>query len=457
MVRSYHDPMKQKARANLVYFVRKYLSHISPKDMRVLCFPGAEIDGQEALEVKEVYDVLGVPRQNIIGVERDAQNAQRLRKADLGIHVIEADLVDYLKQPNVPVFDIVSLDYMGQRGDVESLIMDSISGDQHLAPRSIVHTNYLGRRESQLKQERMVSDLHYGNLQERVATLFLRNIERGTLEKPDNIKDVLAQAHKDIDIRVKTDLSRLEQNDIPLDKLRENYAFFDSISLRQSGYITDPASSLIFDFNGIRDRIKRDARNSTYHLRGQMLENIYEVGLTMKQIVAKKLEPRFGVCAAPIVDYSVNAPLNVRSLRAMERYEYVSNKNATMLTTFFCVENVTPRIIEAAQNILGLRDVQLRINPNCLRPAKFDDEVERVSEYVNNRVQLPPKPIFLGSSYSPPPRKELISRVDAVGLLRGGASCSEIAECYRGFDVGQLAALKAHYVTMNKLLPEERT
>ncbi|MEA3514900.1 MAG: hypothetical protein U9R34_05455, partial [Nanoarchaeota archaeon] len=83
MVKSYNDPVKQKARDKLREFIANNLKP-DYKNAKVLCFPGAEHKGEEALEIKEVYDVLGIPRKNIVGLEYDEENAERLRKADLG-------------------------------------------------------------------------------------------------------------------------------------------------------------------------------------------------------------------------------------------------------------------------------------------------------------------------------------------------------------------------------------
>ena len=63
MVRSYNDPVKSLAREKQKQFIqRNLLPYKKPKNLRVLCFPGAEVDGEEAIEVKEIYDQLGIPR-----------------------------------------------------------------------------------------------------------------------------------------------------------------------------------------------------------------------------------------------------------------------------------------------------------------------------------------------------------------------------------------------------------
>jgi len=48
---TYNDPAKQRSREKLLEFIKKHLSFRKPRDLRVVCFPGAEVEGEEALEV----------------------------------------------------------------------------------------------------------------------------------------------------------------------------------------------------------------------------------------------------------------------------------------------------------------------------------------------------------------------------------------------------------------------
>ena len=83
--------------------------------------------------------------------------------------------------------------------------------------------------------------------------------------------------------------------------------------------------------------------------------------------------------------------------------------------------------------------------------GQYLDKLHRIVHHLQTLsvLQLPHR-IHLGSSYEPPKRKERITREQAVDLLRDGVSTAEIVNCYRGFSIMQLAALKAHYVTMGK-------
>ena len=95
------DLIRNMAKKTLLGFKR-------PEFLRVLCLPGVD-----AAEVIEVYDPLGIPRANIVGIERDAQVAEILRRRNLGIKIVEKDIEDYVKSERGFDFDIISLDYTG--------------------------------------------------------------------------------------------------------------------------------------------------------------------------------------------------------------------------------------------------------------------------------------------------------------------------------------------------------
>ena len=63
----YHDDWAKTKSRDLVRLMieRTLLKFRRPKDIRVLCFPG--IDAEEIIQV---YDSLGIPRSNVVGVER---------------------------------------------------------------------------------------------------------------------------------------------------------------------------------------------------------------------------------------------------------------------------------------------------------------------------------------------------------------------------------------------------
>ena len=70
-------------------------NNLNPKDLKVLCLPGPE-----ALEIKEVYDRLGIPRENIFGVEIDKKRFDYLQTQAEGARLFNEDILSYLRKTN---------------------------------------------------------------------------------------------------------------------------------------------------------------------------------------------------------------------------------------------------------------------------------------------------------------------------------------------------------------------
>lgn len=146
------DWAKAKSRDLLKDMIaRTLLKFRKPKDLKVLCLPGVD-----AAEILQVYDPLGIPRENITGVEREAPIAEILRGKEidgkpLGIKVIHDSLDDYLVKTyksHAPLnFDVVSLDYTGplRLKHIQSLqILSEIEGRNHF----VLHQANLVKRDA---------------------------------------------------------------------------------------------------------------------------------------------------------------------------------------------------------------------------------------------------------------------------------------------------------------------
>jgi hypothetical protein len=106
----YHDDWAKVKSRTLVkdMIERALLPKRRPSNLYVLCFPGID-----AREIYEVYDPLGIPRENIVGLERDQAIAKELEAKRLGIKVVPKSLDEYLGTLRQSHFDVVSLDYTG--------------------------------------------------------------------------------------------------------------------------------------------------------------------------------------------------------------------------------------------------------------------------------------------------------------------------------------------------------
>ena len=98
------------------------LTFRKPQDLRVLCLPG-----RDAIEIYEIYDPLGIPRENIVGVEMRKDYVKELEAKNLGIQIVPTTLEAYIAGQNSFNFDIVSLDYTGVLNHKQTGLLSKIS------------------------------------------------------------------------------------------------------------------------------------------------------------------------------------------------------------------------------------------------------------------------------------------------------------------------------------------
>ncbi len=155
MDKSYNDTVKDITRVKLQNGIRDYiLSYRKPKDVRIFCFPGAQKDGEVALELA-YYDALGIPRENITGVELDREKYDRLCAAGLGIELIHAKDLEVLKTARSKgrKWTVFNLDYTSYFSPERHYALELIASDGLLDNRGIIATNFMARRENEDAQD----------------------------------------------------------------------------------------------------------------------------------------------------------------------------------------------------------------------------------------------------------------------------------------------------------------
>jgi hypothetical protein len=324
MDKSYNDPAKQKSREKLREFIRKNLVSVKKsRDVRVVCLPGAGKEGEEALEVKEVYDPLGIPRSNITGIEFDPEAAARLRKADLGITIAECDAKEFFRTTEQK-FDVISLDYLGQQGDDELDTLDYIAGRQTLANRGIFATVYFGSRESKRVQRRMYYDITV-----KRAT--------GAINHPDTERSSML----DTFIRLaKEEETESVQCEMSTDKLRDSITA-KTISTFMAGEFLWPNYRMIFKNNAEFIGLQRFAEEySKTHEeppwdKGTRMRILYNLFLDTS---VKSLAREYRLDEAEIA-YLLGGLLaketNSYYVDNIERYYYTSNSGSSMLMDLY--------------------------------------------------------------------------------------------------------------------------
>lgn len=452
MVKSYDDPTKRKARDKLREFISK--NSTKPiKDVKVVCFPGAEIEGEEALEVKEIYDALGIPRENIVGLEYAPESAERLKKADLGIEVICQDAYDFFKTTD-RTFDVVSLDYTGQRTWKERDITRYVGGRGVLNKFGIFCTNHLIRREG----EHMKKFL----LEQRLDVAFADYMGRLNIGKMS--KNDLLQLNKFLREEEHKHREQLETGEIDLNIIRDAI-ILDNLQILTNGKTeVDPSWYLLKNNPAVNnptlmdeseltpaiERLpKKGIESGEFYLDEKMKKEASERGLL--QALTRKGFPEqeaSSIMRVLRIDYQKGSTIG-----SLERYIYTSNKNGRMLYDMMALKPISYSLVQGAKEIISIREStgQVNLNPLGHSGRKLRKRIEKIVPKILDGLSIDiPHPTDLGSSWVPPKRKEKVSKDDAIDLLKGGYSPAEISECYSGFTKMQLAAFKAHYVTMRK-------
>ncbi|MBM0103200.1 tetratricopeptide repeat protein [Steroidobacter sp. S1-65] len=141
MKNSYKQVVKESSRTALREFIQAAFTLREISIARVLCFPG-----REGLEVP-IYCGLGVPPENIVCIEKDRCFANELKRRKQGTKIHRQTLQDFLDDPPVGQFEIISLDTMAQFASFVPAL-HALRGRDLIADRAILSTNFCGAREA---------------------------------------------------------------------------------------------------------------------------------------------------------------------------------------------------------------------------------------------------------------------------------------------------------------------
>lgn len=442
MTKSYNDSVKQKAREKFRNFIaRNLLSFKRSNQVKVVCFPGAEVEGEEALEVREVYDKLGIPRKNIVGLEYNPENAKRLKKANLGIEVVCQNALEFFKTTSKQ-FDVISLDYTGQRTWRERDTTRYIAGRQLLNHLGVLCTNHAIRRESRGMQKTMLENcIFFGDVAIGKAVGGANAVQQ-LGEQFDEAEKELKDKFKEIDDRKK----------INLNEIRDGITFHNLSVMGGGKAEINPVNNILANNPYIREKRNNGfgSENDPHDKGVETTPNywrekaLYSMGITAF-IGEMASELKWSPDEIMKIVIAQDAYFKGSYFaRAMERYTYVSNKNFTMMMDIAAFKPMPYRLVEQAKRIFTInpRDGLQIINPLRVGGEKLSKMRKKFLEECDMELghQIP-NTNYLGSSWKP---KDRINRTQAIDLLQSGCNPREIAECYSGFSTMQLAGFKAH-------------
>ncbi len=434
MVKSYDDPIKQKAREAQKGFIKRNLSFVKPKDIRVLCFPGAEQEGQVALEVKEIYFELGIPPGNITGLELDRERYERLVRANLGIELHHCSDVEFLSaaRKNGRKWTVISLDYTSFFTERHMYALDLIVGDALLGNYGVFVTNFLGKRENGDSQ-----DLLQNNFQTLKGDWNMFNVaksieERTELElSPFNLRQDRSSILRGI-VQGQFSLGNAALYHGLYREFLSLGQFVELFLSRCGPYGVDEDLKVM---DG-RTPMEVIARHREYRniARDLLWTSLIHNGLSSTEALLY-----FIIRSRPYF------------LDQSESYSYVSNSGSPMLFDLFFF-NKHESELRPFQDFLSFNpenktySTWANVSPKkeLILKERAREIVDRLEKKMIVEFHSIEERVHLGSSYSPGARKPKISTEDARYLVIEGVPIKEILDTFSGVTVAQLRAFKAH-------------
>ena len=334
------DSAKQMWRENMIYFISRYFSPKQLRNCRVLCFPGKEMR-----EVFDVYDILGIKRKNIVGLEERSKEHKALEdmndSLENRIQVVNSSDLEYLQQQSVTPFDIVSLDYCGYFNNKKADAITSLVTRGWLSPKAILITNYQKGRENTPTKTSF-----------RRAGHILKNY--------DQIKDTTARQLADFMLSQSSVIdqdSELEDlreeviQSFPVQKCFNGTGFWNTSFFRNWLTIQNPETQeLLKEYT--------DQFNTNSASRGAM-------GFIMR-LINETVPQNFRLFAQYFIDREVKRWL----LEEHQTWQYVSDSNTAMISDFYLFKD--PFIPVPKQLQKSARPV--------FRDGKFAISVDRTTE-----------------------------------------------------------------------------
>lgn len=324
MKETYQNVVKQRCRKHFRKFIKRHLNR--PHNAKVLCFPG-----HECLEIFEVYDKLGVRRENIYCLERDKKVAAMIAEKNLGVKLIVEEFNDFIKNTDV-VFDIVSLDFMGQLGTFEDAIFN-MHARGLIADHAVVFTNFCGARESS-RTKRL-----YENQVKKNASEKDRREEEALVKKlieATNVGDEDAQ-NKIVDELEKRWASPLNK---PVSETRDEAVHMALREVFMAGVGTSPYQNLATKEIKIEEEHEDPSTIPEGHVGiGSMLVRTVECKSIIERLLSRKIKNIGADLAEMMVEnlhvMGGNIGVWVHDIHGAESYKYVGDNGMPMFADVF--------------------------------------------------------------------------------------------------------------------------
>ena len=453
------DWAKEKSRVLVRDMIKNTLLRFKrPELIKVLCLPGVCASG-----IFEIYDPLGIPRANIVGVERDTEVAEILRRKNLGIRVEKADIERYAAMQHAVSFDIISLDYTNPITWAEIGTLRRLCAKQTL-DHFVLHQANLVKRDkkaypmyaigagfsSYSEDDGGNTDLAFLQHHARVNAHFVRSAN--LLECDDNKREVKSSSYSAL---LRSSFQGASTGGV------EDLLKFTSVE--EYAEILRVMGEYIEKFVGEKVVLDREQPlgklSARFGVRPDICRFFEESIFFILSIEARRIPIDFKPLnhALMLALSDVSKGTKFFRMRDAKSYSYISESGAPMIGDIYFVSH--PRKLNEVE-----REVTHLIGwPGafrCAHPARLYDTVMRLRSenrrFMDNRelAELSAKiqtREYLGSSAKP-----VLTKQRAIEEFQQGKSVDEVKARYRGWSEKPLAQWKAH-VTMGTYSQPIRT
>ncbi len=357
------DPAKAAWREETLKSIQEYFSPKELAKARVLHFSGPRF-----LEVKYVFDKLGIPRQNVWTVEekpkvyRDLKERnEQLEGGPIRMPDRPMSLETFLTEEPVEPMDIVILDYCGYLDLRKIKNLKSLRKKEWLSNKSILITNYLKGRERRDLQG-LINAMDY--LQNEGTKLVKIDKRLSGIKLLRDQFDSEKERKKDVE----------KFSDIEIEDLQRKRDFFVQ---------SHPASLALLDPKNVIDtKIYGQIRN--FLIFANEIENIAAQYQNINEIFYRGLYCVFEHNAAVSLNTKFLAQTrnNPRNLIRHKSFEYKSDKGNVMLTDHY----LTRASLDPVWSEID-KDIEIDISKGGIRILSKKNKLLRSQKRATRKVK----------------------------------------------------------------------
>lgn len=471
MKATYDYDSKSKARTALKTVVGAiYPKRKSRKKLKVLT-----LLGHESHELSQIWDPLGIPRENITVVEGHRDAYEMIRSQNLGVDLVKEPIsfLDYLNGLSLGTsFDVINYDSVSPFGFEQREILRYIAGGGFLGKKGILSAAFLGKREHGYTKEWFREQLKLHG--DRIGS----TEKEGLKSRSDLISRMICAIF--MDGRCTYEVHPLLLRD---SKLLERY-HEKTKSLKEKNNV--PENHIIWDNSEtvgilkelIKERIARDRPNLSEEILYVLSNVIFYQGTGSYQSALQRRVKYVGDNGSPmLVDINFfkqeNAPKDfylefdpcIEDFRFIEPHPLVRKECKKPLDDFLKARYRCQGDTLAEREYLGSSAKPILTKSKALeefRQGLSIEEIKQKYRSVENKPLAQWKAHMTMGTYDKDKRKkdeeviehcedsdlEKITKEDAIDFIESGIPIEEVHAAYpTSFSLGQLKAYKAH-ITM---------